>query len=507
MKKYIIILIIALLFHTSCSDSFFEKYPTDSMTVENYMKDTDEIQTVLNAAYSSMTGTFANSIVYIGDLPTDNAYDFKLNNSSNHIALHESTVDSQNGILSDLWYASYQIINRCCLVIDNMETVTATDEVYNQLVGEAKFLRAYTYYVMVRVWGDVPLVLEDITDYMAVFEYARTPVEQVYTRIIEDLKDAETKLPDFYESNNDKGKASATAAQAILGDVYLTRGDYSNAKTYFEKVIAKEGSNLGLLDNYASIFDANNANNKEIIFAVQYANNQSPSMGNYLGSAALGNIQGIPIDPDGSGSQIYGVNILMMTHELEAKFIEDDNRRTVVYTDLISPDYSCTIPMTLKYFDYQNVTDGISGQPDSGCETIISRYADIILKYAECLNELSNYTEAIGQIRRIRERAGLTTDIDANYESIFSAIEDERQLELCMEGHRWFDLLRTERTKTVVDAFYNRENEVVLPTTISIYQYGDPNSPLSVSDHELLFPLPYDQIELNPDVLIQNPGY
>lgn len=507
MKKYIIILFIGLLFHSSCNESFFEKYPTDMMTVENYMNNTNEIQTILDAAYAAMRGDFANSLIYLGDLPTDNAYDYKLNNSTAHIALHESTVDSQNSIMSALWYACYQIINRCCLVIDNIDKVESTNEISDQLVGEARFLRAYTYYVMVRVWGDVPLILEDITNYMDVFNYGRTPVDEVYNLIVEDLKDAESKLPDFYSKSTDIGKATATAAQAILGDVYLTRGDYANSKIYFEKVIAKEGSQLGLLDDYASIFVQNNANNKEIIFAIQYANNQTPSMSNYLGNASLGNIQGIPIDPGGINSKIYGVNILMMTHELEAKFAETDNRRSVVYTDLVSPDYGCTIPMTLKYFDYQNVADGKSGNPDSGCETIISRYADVILKYAECLNEAGNYPEAVAQVQKIRDRANLTTSIPLDKASIFAAIEHERQLELCMEGHRWFDLLRTGRTQDVMSDFYNRENEVVLPSTISIYQYGDPNSPLSVSDFELLFPLPYAQVVLNPNVLIQNPGY
>jgi len=507
MKKYIISLIIVLLLAPSCSESFFDKYPTDSMTVENYMKTTSEIQTVLYAAYAATRGNFANSIVYIGDLPTDNAYDYKLNNSAAHIALHESTVDSQNGVISGLWYSCYQIINRCCLVLESIERINTTPEVYNQIVGEAKFLRAYAYYVMVRVWGDVPLVLEDIKDYMKVFEYGRTPVNVVYDQIIDDLEDAEAKLPDFYTRDADKGKATATAAQAILGDVYLTRGEHATAKTYFEKIIAKEGANLGLLNDYASIFVQSNANNKEIIFAIQYSHNQTPAVSNYLGSASLGNIQGIPISPSGIPSQIYGVNVLMMTHELEAKFSATDRRRSVIYTDLVSPDYGCTIPMTLKYFDYQNLADNKSGNPDSGCETIISRYSDIILKYAECLNEESDFTGAINQIKRVRDRAGLTTSITENYASVAKAIEDERQLELCMEGHRWFDLLRTGRTQAVMSDFYNRVNEVVLPNTISIYQYGDRNSPLSVADHELVFPLPYAQVVLNPDKLIQNPNY
>lgn len=503
--KRIYIFIIGILSLSSCSESFFDRYPTDSLTVENYMKTTDEVKTVLYAAYAGMRGAFANSVVYIGELPTDNAYDYKLNNSTQHIAMNESNVDPQNTIMSDLWYSSYQVINRCCLVIESMDKLESSQDVYNQLVGEAKFLRAYTYYVMVRVWGDVPLVTKDITDYMEVFEYGRTPVSEIYKQIISDLEDAEKMLPDSYSQVKDQGKVTAIAAKAILGDVYLTQKNYEKAKTYFEAIIAKEGSNLGLLDDYKAIFDSKNANNKEIIFAVQYANSQTPSLSNYLGNASLGNIQGKYIDPLGEGkSKIYGVNILMMTHELEAKFVANDKRRSVIYTGISSPDYNCTIPMTLKYFDYENITKGISGNPDCGCETIISRYADVILKYAECLNETGNPQAAISQIKRIRDRAGLSTNIVAEKSEVFKAIELERQLELNMEGHRWFDLLRTGRTKEVLNTHLKRVNAPQLHNTILTYEYGDDSE---FKDYELLFPLPYDQVILNPEKLNQNPMY
>lgn len=497
---------ISLLSLSSCSSSFFDLYPTDQMTAENYMNNVSEVETVLYAAYGAMRGSFANNIVYIGDLPTDNAYDYKLNNSSAHISMHESNVDSKNSEIAGLWEACYRIINRCCLVIESMdrlEGVSSSD--YNSLVGQAKFLRAYVYYMMVRVWGDVPLVLEDIPNYMDVFNYGRSPKEEVYTQILKDLTDAEKMLPSFW-TGSDKGKASATAAQAIIADVYLTRGDYKNAQTYYEKIIAKEGADLGLIDgdSYQSIFDSNNVNNKEIIFSVQYAHNQTPSLSNYLGSASLGNIQGQMIDPLKVGSQIYGVNILMMTHELEAKFVPEDKRRSVIYMDCVSPDYGCVIPQTLKYFDYQNVHDGKSGTPDSGCHTIVSRYADVILKYAECLNENGSTALAIKQLERIRTRAGLETNVAVDKEAVRKAIADERQLELCLEGHRWFDLVRTGKAMDVMNVFYKRTNAPDLHPTILQYQYGDNTS---ISEHELIFPIPYAQVELNPEKLKQNPQY
>lgn len=504
MKKYVIIVFVVSVL-TACSESFFDKYPTDSITLENYLNSADEVQSVLYSAYSGMQGDFANSVVYLGDLPTDNAYDYKLNNSSAHISLNESSVDPQNSILSNLWFASYKIINRCCIVLDNVDQVEMSAEEHDQFVGEAKFLRAYAYYVMVRVWGAVPLVLTDIEDFMEVYDYGRTDVAEIYTQIITDLEDAANLLPSYYTSSTDIGKITSVAANAVLADVYMTRQDFESAKSYLQEIINQEGDHLGLLSDYASIFDSNNANNKEIIFAIQYASNQSPQMNNYLSQATLGNIQQQFIDPGNQGSQLYGVNIMLMTHELEAKYEENDLRRSVIYTNLIDADYNYFIPMTLKYFDYQNVADNITGYPDSGCETIICRYSDILLRYAECLNETNDPTGAITYIKKVRDRAGVATNITANYESVFQAIEDERQLELCMEGHRWFDLLRTSRTQDIMNTYYSErkfdENE-----TLQIYEYGEANS-CSVEDYELLFPIPYDQVILNSEKLIQNPGY
>lgn len=474
------------------------------MTIENYLNDVGEVRSMLYAAYGGMHGAFGNAIVYIGDLPTDNAYDYKLNNSSAHISIHESTVDSKNSVLSDLWYACYQIINRCCIVIETMDAKFKDAGEYNDIVGQAEFLRGYVYYVMVRVWGDVPLVLEDITDYMKVFEYGRTPKDQVYAQIIADLGDAAKKLPDFRPSAQ-KGSATATAAHAILGDVYMTLGKYTEAEQHLSAVVQREGAELGLLDDYASIFDSNNVNNKEIIFSIQYAHNQTPSQSNYIGNAALGNIQGQYIDPAGDGSsKIYGVNILMMTHELEAKFVPSDLRRSVVYTGVSSPDYGCTIPMTLKYFDYQNVIDGKSGNPDSGCHTIISRYADVLLEYAECLARNGKDGDAVTYLQKVRTRAGLETDTALSGKALLDAVADERQLELCLEGHRWFDLVRTGEALEVMQTFYARTNAPALHKTILQYEYGDGQT---IDAHELLYPLPYAQVELNPEKLPQNSGY
>jgi tetratricopeptide (TPR) repeat protein len=516
--KYLISLVLGLTLLASCSESFFDKYPTDATSFDNYCRTPDEVQNVLYAAYGGLRDNFANAIVYTGELPTDNAYCYKIVNSADHITLHESGVASSNSMLGNLWLSGYQVINRCNLVIDNMTEKFSSDAKFNRYVGEAKFLRAYAYYVMVRVYGGVPLVTHDINPPMSVFDYGRSSVDDVYTQIVEDLTDAVAKLPDSYTAQAEIGRATKTAAQAILADAYLTRKNYSEAKSLYEAIIAKEGASLGLMDgaDYKDIFSAVNVNNKEIIFAVRYAYAQTPSMSNYLMRASLGNIEGVAINPPGyTNSLIYGVNLMMMTTDLAALYEANDLRRSVVHTGLHAKHLEdatypeVIVPQSLKYFDYRNITDGRSGNgPESGCPTIISRYADIILKYAECLNE-TDPAAAIVQIKRIRDRAGVATDINAVKADVALAIEKERRLELGMEGHRWFDLVRTGRAQEVMNAYYSRGAASLsyLPEYIVDCEFGSLTVPATVADYELLYPIPYAQNQLNPDKLPQNPGY
>jgi len=239
-------------------------------------------------------------------------------------------------------------------------------------------------------------------------------------------------------------------------------------------------------------------------------------MSNYLMRASLGNIEGVPINPPGyTNSLIYGVNLMMMTTDLATLYEENDLRRSVVHMGLHAQQLEgdqypeVIVPQTLKYFDYRNITDGRSGNgPESGCSTIISRYADIILKYAECLNE-TDPAAAIAQIKRIRDRAGVETNINATKADVALAIENERRLELGMEGHRWFDLVRTGRAQEVMNAYYKHGAASLsyLPEYIADCEFGSLTVPATVENYELIYPIPYAQNQLNPSKLPQNPGY
>jgi hypothetical protein len=513
----------------ACSDDFFDKYPTDSWYYattfgDTYIRSAGDAQNLLYAAYGNMREQFGRSIVYIGDLPTDNAYCYKIVNSTDHITLHESAVQSNNGVMGNLWSTAYEIIARCNIVIDVMTEKFSTDTKYHQLVGEAKFLRGYVYYVLVRVFGPVPHVLHELPDHMASFDYGRTDVETVYVQIIQDLSDAINthKLPPTYTTPANIGKATSVAAQAILADVYLTRKEYSKAQPLYEAIIAKaDGTNLGLIagTDYKDIFSATNVNNREIIFAIRYGYMQTPSLSNYLMGASLGNIQGANVNPPGyTNSKFRGVNLMMMTTELERKYAATDLRRSVVLagekgvrdTQYEGEDYPLVvIPQTLKYFDYRNLADGTTGtNPQSGCPVIISRYADVILKYAECLNE-TDPAAAIVQIRKIRDRAGVETNINAAKEDVAAAIALERQLELGLEGHRWFDLVRTGQLQTVMNEYYSRGTASLdyLPEYVAECEFGPLNVKAKVDNHEVLFPIPLAQHLLNPEKLTQNEGY
>lgn len=439
MKKIFLIL-GTLLFITACNNDL-EQAPPNIASADSL----DDFAGVLNAAYFYQLGT-VTPLAVMGDFRSDNALMFEEPYPS-FDRYNSDLLDMEDQFFEPFYIAAYRSIL-------SANTVIANSEIADQ-VGEARFLRALAYFKLVKVFGDVsvnlnpPVVNEDVS------QLARQSAASVYDNvIIPDLQGAIAAL----DNSGSKGRASRIAAQALLGKVYMQRGDFGNAETQLASVISSAaGANVSLQANFADIFGSGNDLNPEIIYATQMT---------------------------ASITDEYGFT------EFTGWFIGNDSKAfepldldlAAAYDaagDVVRKDLSIDVP-NLRAVKY------LAEDPEH--DFIEIRLADVILLYAEALNENTNASGAqsatiLGLLDDIRTRAGLASlsGTATTQAAVRQAIADERRLELAFEGHRWFDLVRTG----TVDA-----------------EMGE-----TVNPNYHLFPVPVSEILASDGIITQNAGY
>lgn len=513
---------------TACSDGFFDRYPTDSMQMETYLQNDTELQNILFNGYYHLQDITLN-VNYVNSLATDEGYDYKKNNSVGHISLNESTWDATLGITSDIWEHCFNMINRCNNVLSKLDNATEANR--TQYEGEACFLRAYAYFTLVRLFGPVPITTTPIEDYSTLYSYDRSSVNDVYNQIKEDLQTAIANLPDHYSASNMQGRATRIAAYTMQADVLMTQQDFTSARNSLENIINYANQNsdiLGLESDVLQIYASDNPMGKEIIFASQYNNGATvvanPLMGRCI-PAGTPSTQPAYIYPDGTQSTIttsQGTSCMLVTWELYNTFKANGNDQRfqkLIYNGIYTNEYVSNasdevdvteegytyLPVTLKYFDFKN--EGMTTCA-SGNDNIIYRYADVLLMYAECLNETGSTANAAIYLNEVRTRAGLPNTTATTQEEMDAAIEDERMLELCFEGHRWYDLIRRGRITEVMEAHFAHRTQGLNPSLqssdngMTVSNTSDATGTPATwkwtgSSAAVLFGIPYDQIQLS----------
>jgi len=483
-KNLIIILLIVIIL-PSCSENFIDLAPPSDINSSSFYKSKEDIELAVNAAYSSLqsNGMFNQGLYYFGEMRSDNTECTWLSGSSfDKESIYTFKMNSANTYIHTVWNDMYNMILRCNLVLDRIEAVEMNEDLKNQYKGEVSFLRGLTYFYLVRLFGGVPLVLTEINVDES-YVYGRASVDEIYSQIILDLKNAEGWLPnrDGYDAT-DVGRATSGAAQGILAKVYLTRKDYQNAKTYLEKVMAQ---GYELLPDYAQLWDLQHENSVESIFEVQYkkggTGTGSPFANNFAPRFSENRV--VPVGGTGSENS--------PTPDMEEAYEPGDLRKDISMAPGFLDENGDLVRMRYvkKYMDTPFADD------DSDNNWPVLRYADVLLMYAEVLNELGFQPngQAFDLLNQIRDRAGLphkTSDNSnpdlkvSNQEEFRLAIEHERRVELAFENHRWFDLLRTDRMVEVMSSKgYN------------------------VSEEKHVLPIPLEVIESNPEKMTQNPGY
>lgn len=443
MKRVYKILFGALLLATAC-DNDLDQVPPNIASSESLT----DFSGVLNAAYFYQRGA-VTPIAVMGDFRADNAKMFE----EPYPAFDRFNSDLT--IMEDQFFGPFYTALYKSIISANNVIINSSDAT---LVGAAKFLRGLSYFKLVQVFGDVTIILDtpDIGDIPS-FDLTRQPASEVYNNvIIPDLQDAIAAMDNSEIAN---GRASRIAAQALLGKVYVQRGDFANAEPHLAAVLNRAAAaGISLQDNYGDIFSVDNELNSEIIFATQV----SSSVVDEYGFTEFWDWYGgrdtkapFPLDAD-----------LVAAFEANGE-VADTLRRAVVIDEelMVSPKY-----------------------PQSGgadFDWIELRLADVLLLYAETLNENgASPAEALALLDPIRTRAGLAPldpAVLTTQAAVREAILDERRLELAFEGQRWFDLVRTG----TVDAEMGQE----------------------INSNYYVFPVPVSEVLASGGEITQNPGY
>jgi hypothetical protein len=474
MKKILVIFLGISLF-SSCT-SLIES-PDGLLTTDQFYKTESDalagLTSVYNAALNNGGITMYNRLAHLAfEISSDDAVAGPRVTNADVRAMAALTHSSTNDRIDEFWKESYIAINRANIVIDRVPQINMDETLRTRIVNEAKFLRALMYFNLVRLWGDVPLVLAETGSLSKeAIHVERAPVEQVYQQIIKDLTDAEA-LPNSF-SNADAGRATGGAAKSILAKVYLTRQEWEKAAAKSLEVI-NGPYKYDLFENFADVFNVATKNGKEHIFSAQCKSNVN-GQGNRLASSATPTgIAGVASagtdEPHPSVYALYSAN--------------DKRRDVTFFTSLVSPTTGATVrfePRFFKYFDMAQIVN----PTESAVNVPVIRFAEVLLIYAEAVNEVSGPTEAAyATINRVRARAGLDALENLSKSDFREAVYLERRIELMFEFQRWFDLLRTKRM------------------VAALHAVGKTNA----TEKHYLHPIPQRERDLNPK-LTQNPGW
>jgi starch-binding outer membrane protein, SusD/RagB family len=479
MKK--ILCFLSVLSLGACSNFLIEN-PEDVLTTENFFRTEGDAIAAVTGVYARLNKGIYNRVLYlVTDLQADDATVGKGVSNPLIRVIDSFEHGPVNDPIENAWTQHYEAINRTNFVIARVPGVSMTEALRNRLVAEAKFLRGLFYFNLVRMYGDVPLIVQP-TESLDGLNVSRTSTAEVYTQIVKDISEAEAALPTTYPTA-DLGRVTKGAATALLAKVYLTQKNWQLAAQKSKEVI--DSRLYSLHDDYAKIFQTATENTVEYIFSAQFTTGLGVGTVAANGNSMMA-LQS-PQSPVITGLQ--GNEADIPTAEAIALYKPGDRRAAVTlfssYT--LAGRVSTFSPLFFKYFDPASLTRA----NDSGVNVPVLRYADVLLMYAEALNEIGGPTaEAYAQINAVRRRARIANvpnalpDLANLTQTTFrQAIYDERRLEFMMENHRWFDLLRTNRAISVMTA-----------------------AGKAIKPYNVLLPIPQRERDTNKS-LTQNPGY
>ncbi|MGB6150363.1 MAG: RagB/SusD family nutrient uptake outer membrane protein [Pricia sp.] len=495
-KKYSIV--ILFLMTVGCEK--LDEVPFSSLSVDNLYKNEADVDAALFGAYASLNNGVNDLWYFLSTSGPGESVVVRLKGDGNQGRL--SSLSFQPGDAHGVWWpACYQGINRANSVIANVSKAGLDANLEEQKIAEARFIRAFYYFTLVKWFGGVPLQLEETSDFSdEAIKKPRSTIEEVYNVIIEDLQYAESRLPATWDASN-FGRATSVAAKAYLGKVYLNMAGkpleqtdkYELAANKFREVV--NSGSYSLQSDFAEIFSINNEANSEIVFA-------RPNIRETDSGTVLTFFAGVPNSPFANRNGQYQFGF---TTNFYDSFDEADLRRDVTllfsYTDADGREVTFNSPDNPPlpfggYNDPKGIGFGKLKDPLNDVsafahenDIIYMRYADVLLMLAEALNGAGQSAEALPFLNQVRERAGLDAIATTDQGALLEIIKQERKWELAGEFSEYPDL---QRWGDIERSLQNNEDAIVFGTVYS-------------PKIELL-PIPQNQLDNNEN-LVQNPGY
>lgn len=485
MKTIRIFTIIALtVLYSSCdSDKYLDLYPKTTITEGNFYKTLEQLKQAHDNIYFQLGRMYeAGSVPCVyGELLSDNTHiPYQLGGTPVDEWISNFLLQPENPRFQEMWDNSYNSLYIINTVIHHLEItqVEMAESLKTQMIAEAKLIRSLVYFNMVRAWGSIPYITKKISPTES-YSYLRESPDVIYPQLIADLTFAKNNLPASYTGNN-VGRVTRFAAAAILAKIHLTRNDKNAAKTELEFIVnsgqfSLDANNNGVVDvnDYYHIFAPATKNSKSSILEAQYLAGANARNSNHQAQYSPYHIA---FNLPGATGAFRGGGLNTPTPDLASEFEQGDPRLEI---SRIPGFLNQTTGLFIDYAWNKKFYDPQWQYPGQNVEII--RYADILLMYAEV-------TGSAQYLNMVRARVGLPAYGSAGYPSALYptlelAIEHERRMELCLEFHRFFDLVRTGRAVAVLKA-----------------------KGLDITENKLLLPIPQYAIDVNTG-LTQNPGY
>lgn len=501
IKKFFLTLIPAAML--GCAD--LTEKPVGLLAPEALFKTSKDVETAIFGAYGWIASErlYGRQFVSALMLRDDMSDIGDRGTPAERQQMNDFNMDDNNNMVNQFWPYWYQVISATNAAISGANQLGLSEAVANPLIAEARFVRGFAYFHLVRVFGDIPYIDYFITNPELVKKIGRTPAATVYAGILADFEFAKQNLPDQQPANVRSRPTKGTAA-ALLAELHLTLGDYANAYAQAKWVIDnKDKFGYGLEADFQTLFRAPQANNlKEHIFAIDFLGLQSGTGG------ANDDIMAAMTGVRGGDAPRSGWSVIVPSQKVYDTWDSRDYRKKVSFDDSLliggkrepyTQFPNTKRPHTAKYARFAGNSNAEGRFSDHNYAAM--RYAEVLLIAAEASAELNGSTpEAIGYINEIRTRArnwaGTASAFPANVQTgltkqaFIDLIMEERRLELAFEYKRWYDIQR----RKLGDVVFKGANSL------------EPHANFSAA-RDYLMPIPRVELQVNPNLAPQNPGY